>query len=195
MTSRLSGWGTGIYDFNNDGWKDIFVANGDVQDNAELISDRKSRQQNLLLLNDGKNGFNGQLFGLPSQYRGAAFGDFDRDGRIDVVVTRLNEPPVLLRNIASASNHWLAVKLVGHASNRDGIGARITFKSSGGIQINHVSTAVGYASSSDAVVHFGLGSSSAIDSLTIEWPSGLSQRVAHPAIDTYLVVQEPTGPA
>ena len=89
----------GIFDFDNDGWKDVFVAAGDVQDNTELFSSRKSRQQNLLLLNDGRGAFRAAFTGPPALNRGAAFGDFDRDGRVDAVVTRLNEPPVLLRNI------------------------------------------------------------------------------------------------
>src|ERR1041385_3910305 len=99
ISAALSGWSLGIFDFDNDGWKDVFVATGDVQDNTELLSSRKSREQNLLLLNDRPRVFRPAFAGAPAQHRGVAFGDFDRDGRIDAVVTRLNQAPVLLRNV------------------------------------------------------------------------------------------------
>jgi hypothetical protein len=190
LTSLFSGWGLGIYDFNNDGWKDVFIANGDVQDNSEMISDRKSRQQNLLLLNDAHGGFLSRLIGAPAQHRGAAFGDFDRDGRIDAVVTRLNEPPLLLRNVTPDANHWLAIELSGRRSNRSAIGARVTVETDSGTQVNHVSSAVGYASSSDLVVHFGLGTSASVRKATIEWPSGVVQTIQKPQPDHYLVIRE-----
>jgi len=190
LTSLLSGWGLGIYDFDNDGWKDIFIANGDVQNNSEQISDRKSRQQNLLLMNDARGGFSSRLIGKAAQHRGVAFGDFDRDGRVDVVVTRLNEPAILLRNVAPTANHWLALKLVGRSSNRDAIGARVVLETDAGAQINHVSSAVGYASSSDFVVHFGLGARASVRRATVEWPSGITQTIEHPKPDNYLIVRE-----
>jgi hypothetical protein len=189
-TMLLSGWGVGAYDFDNDGWKDIFVANGDVQDNTEQYSSRKSRQQNLLLTNDRAGGFRAQLLGKPAFYRGAAFADFDRDGRVDTVVTRLGENPVLLRNVSATRNHWLTLKLIGTKSNRDGIGALVTVSAAGRRQINRVTTAVGYASSSDLAVHFGLGSCARVDQLDVEWPSGIRQSVKDIQADRYLTLRE-----
>ncbi len=190
-TLPLSGWGIGIFDFDNDGWKDVFTANGDVQDNTELFTSRKSRQQNLLLLNNGKGSFKAQTLGTPAQYRGAAFGDFDRDGRVDVVVTRLNEPPVLLRNMMGAENHWIGLKLIGNRSNRDAVGARVLIRNGQTKQVNHVTTAVGYASSSEPTVHFGLGTSTEVDQIEIEWPSGSKQMLKKVAADRYVTIREP----
>ena len=190
-TANLSGWGIGIFDFDNDGWKDIFTANGDVQNNTEQYSGRKSRQQNLLLMNGGKAGFHKELLGMPALHRGVAFGDFDKDGRVDAVVTRLNDTPLLLNNRSAGGNHWIGLKLVGRSSNRDGIGARLVLRSGGSAQTNHLTGSTGYASSSELTVHFGLGNQSAVDRLDIEWPSGKRQRLEGVAADRYLRVDEP----
>ena len=107
--------------------------------------------------------------------RGVAFGDFDRDGRVDAVVTRLNEPPVLLRNITASDYRWLALKLIGARNNRDAIGARVTLRSGGAVQVNHVTASTGYACSSELAVHFGLGRNTRADSVEIEWASGSRQ--------------------
>jgi hypothetical protein len=194
ISAPLSGWSMGIFDFDNDGWKDVFVAAGDVQDNTELLSSGKSRQQNLLMLNDGRGAFRSELVGPAAQNRGVAFGDFDRDGRVDAVVTRLNEPPVLLRNIMGEGNHWLALRLVGTRSNRGGIGTRVTIRSGGITQVNHVTTSTGYACSSEVAVHFGLGRSVKADSIEIEWPSGLRQTLANVSADSFLTVHERIAP-
>jgi hypothetical protein len=191
LSMPVSGWSTGIFDFDNDGWKDVFVAAGDVQDNTESFSSRRSRQQNLLLLNDGRGAFRSAFIGPPALNRGAAFGDFDRDGRVDAVVTRLNEPPVLLRNIMGEDNRWIALKLVGGRSNRDAIGARVTLRSGGLVQVNRVTTSTGYACSSEAVVHFGLGRATRAESIEIEWPSGSRQTLADIPAGSYLTVREP----
>jgi hypothetical protein len=190
ITMPLSGWSVGIFDFDNDGWKDMFVAAGDVQDNTELLSSRKSRQQNLLLLNDGHGVFRGAAAGPAALNRGVAFGDFDRDGRVDAIITRLNEPPVVLRNLMGAGNHWIALNLIGVRSNRDGIGARVTIRSGGVTQVNHVTTSTGYACSSEPAAHFGLGRSTRAESIEIEWPSGLRQALTNVPADAYLIVRE-----
>jgi hypothetical protein len=190
-TVAVSGWGVGIVDLDNDGWKDIFTANGDVQDNNELFSSRTSRQRNLLLLNDRKGFFQPQLIGAPSLYRGLAFGDFDRDGRMDVVVTRLNDTPVLLRNMANPTRHWLNLKLVGHRSNREAIGARVLLRGGTLKQINHVTSSLGYESSSEPTVHFGLGERAIADSIEILWPSGTRQILKNVPADHYITVNEP----
>jgi len=148
------------------------------------------------LLNDGKGGFYPQPIGTPAQHRGAAFADFDRDGRVDVVITRLNESPVLLRNVTGVSKgHWIAINLIGTRSNRDGIGTRLTLRNSGPVQVNHATTAVGYASSSESTVHFGLGDRETIKELEIEWPSGIRQSLRDLPADRYLTVREPGPPS
>jgi hypothetical protein len=190
ISAPFSGWSLGIFDLDNDGWKDVFVAAGDVQDNTERLSSGKSRQQNLLMLNDGHGAFAGVPIGSPGLNRGVAFGDFDRDGRIDAVVTRLNEAPILLRNTMGAGNHWLALQLVGAKSNRSAIGARITVRSGGLTQMNHVTSSTGYACSSELAVHFGLGRSSRASSIEIEWPSGTRQTLTNVAADSLLTVRE-----
>jgi hypothetical protein len=190
LTMAVSGWSTGIFDFDNDGWKDVFVAAGDVQDNTESFSSRKSRQQNLLLVNDGHGAFRSAFAGPAALNRGVAFGDFDRDGRVDAVVTRLNERPVLLRNVMGAGNHWIGFKLIGARSNRDGIGARISVRSGGMEQVNRVTTSTGYACSSEATVHFGLGRGTQADSVEIEWPSGARQTLANVPAGSYVTLRE-----
>ena len=190
VSMPLSGWSMGIFDFDNDGWKDVFVAAGDVQDNTEMLSSGKSRQQNLLMLNDGHRAFRAVFVGPPAQNRGIAFADFDRDGRVDAVITRLNEPPVLLRNVMGAGNHWIALQLIGARSNRDAIGARVVVRSGGLTQVNHVTTSTGYACSSEPAVHFGLGRSTRVDRIELIWPSGSRQRLTDVPADSYLTVRE-----
>jgi hypothetical protein len=174
-TIAHSGWSTGIYDFDLDGHKDIFVANGDVQDNTEVYSNRASKQWNQLLRNKGDGTFEDIRIGAPAQHRGAAFADFDGDGRIDAVVTRLNEAPVFYRNTYGARRQWIAVKLEGTKSNRDGIGAEIRITAGGRTQYWPVSTAVGYASASTPVVYAGLGDATQAD-IEVRWPSGSRQK-------------------
>jgi len=186
-----SGWGLGVFDFDNDGWKDIFTANGDVQDNTGLFSSRASKQQNQLLLNGAKGTFTSTLFGDPAQHRGAAFADLDGDGRIDAVVTRLGAPPLLLRNTLGQGNHWLAIHLKGRRSNRDGLGARIRIVAAGKAQYWQVSTAVGYLSSSEKTARFGLAKATIVDLIEITWPSGLKQSLKDIPADQILTVEEP----
>jgi hypothetical protein len=190
-TLPWSGWSNGMYDLNNDGWKDLFAAGGDVQDNTEVYSSRKSRLANLLLWNSGDGTFRAEILGKPSLHRGAAFADLDGDGQVDVVVSRLQDRPAVLRNRSGAGRHWIALRLIGAASNRDAIGARVRLETAAGTQWNHVTTSVGYASSSDRVVHFGLGSEQRVQRLEIHWPSGRVQPMEDLAADRYLEVREP----
>ena len=193
ISMPFSGWSVGIFDFDNDGWKDVFAAAGDVQNNTELLSSRKSRLQNLLLMNDGRGAFRPALAGPAAQNRGVAFGDFDRDGRVDAVVTRLNEPPVLLRNVLGSGNHWIALRLIGGKSNRDAIGARVTIRAGGLTQVNHVTTSNGFGCSSEPPVHFGLGPSTRVDSVEIAWPSGSRQTLTDIPAGSYVSVRESSG--
>jgi hypothetical protein len=189
-TMALSGWSAGVFDFDNDGWKDLFAANGDVNDNTEMFSSRKSRQPNLLLLNKRDGTFGPSPVGAPALHRGAAFGDLDGDGRIDVVMTVLNGPPVLLRN-ESKGGHWIGLRLRGTTSNRDGIGARVQLATGAGKQWNHATSSVGYASSSEPVVHFGLGDATQVDAIEIRWPGGKVQTLEKLKADRYHTVTEP----
>ncbi|MBI4905819.1 MAG: CRTAC1 family protein [Acidobacteria bacterium] len=189
-TMALSGWGAGIYDFDNDGRKDIFAACGDVQTNTEAYSSRKSRQRNLLLMAKADGTFQAREVGTPALHRGAAFADLDGDGRVDVVVTRLGEPPLVLRNAAGAGNHWIAFRLQGTQSNRDAIGAQVHLITTEGEQWNHVSTSVGYASSSEKEVRFGLGVKAQVKEVEIVWPSGARSRMDRPGVDRIHLVRE-----
>jgi enediyne biosynthesis protein E4 len=192
----FTGWSNGIVDFNNDGWKDLFVACGALGDNTEMFSNRKSRQQNMVFANlaNGKFEDVSAAAGLrePGIHRGAAFGDFDGDGRVDAVVSRIGEPAELLRNISPSGNHWLAVRLRGRRSNRDGIGAWIhVVTSSGAERWNRVTTATGYGCSSDRTAFFGLGRDAGTRRLEVNWPSGTRQVLENATADRYLTVEEP----
>ncbi len=189
-----SGWSTGFYDFDNDGYKDIFVAGGHVLDNADLKPGHKPRYPNIVFPNHGDGTFTGQEVGSPAFHRGAAFGDFNRDGKIDAVVTRLNEQPLVLINTSPAAGHWIELRLEGTRSNRDGIGALVRLSGPLGSQWNRATTAVGYASSSDRIVHFGLGTQTVIPVMEIAWPSGVKQRLTNVAADRLLTIREPPQP-
>lgn len=185
----MSGWSTGFFDFNNDGWKDIFTSNSHVQDNVELTSSRKSRQANTVFVNEGGR-FRMELIPGEAFHRGAAFGDFDRDGRIDVAVSRLNEKAVWFRNISAGAGHWITLRLRGVKSNRDGIGALVRIETAAGAQWNRVTTAVGYACSSEPIVHFGLGTEKVVKVLEINWPSGTKTRLENLPADRSVVIEE-----
>jgi tetratricopeptide (TPR) repeat protein len=184
-----TGWSNAVADLNNDGTKDLVVAAGDVMDNAEL-SGRVTRQPLLVFLNKGAANFDSQKLPGAAQYRGLAYGDFDRDGRVDLVATRLNEAPLVLRNTTKAGN-WIAIRLTGRASNRDGIGALIHIASAHGAQWNRVITSTGYGCSSDRVAHFGLGGDTTVNSVEITWPSGIRQSLGPLAANQLYSIDEP----
>jgi enediyne biosynthesis protein E4 len=190
LTTTRSGWSNGFFDFNNDGWKDLFTANSDVNDLIDLFQSTHYKQPNSLLasLRDGTfQDVSAEAgFTLSRAHRGSAFADFDNDGRIDIVVSALGEPAELWQNISPDVNHWLILRLIGTRSNRDGIGAVIRL----GDQWNHVTTAVGYASSSSPAVHFGTGKLEKIAQLEIRWPSGIVQVLQNVATNQVLEVHE-----
>ncbi len=197
MLSRpRSGWGNGIVDLNNDGWKDLFVACADVMDSSGSFRERVP-MANAVFVNlkngrfaDGSAGA-GDQFARKAVHRGAAFGDIDNDGRLDVVVTALDGALELWRNVSPAPRHWLLVKTVGTKSNRDGMGAKVKIVTASGAQYSHVSSAVGYGCASDRRVHFGLGAEDAVNELTIAWPSGKPQTLKGVKADQILTVREP----
>jgi tetratricopeptide (TPR) repeat protein len=186
---RLSGWGAGLYDLDNDGFKDLFTANGHALTNVERVSTLESRQAPSVFRNLGDGRFEHGSVGEKALYRGAAFGDLNHDGKIDVVVTRLGEQPVVMTNVTESGNHWLRVRLRGHQSNRDGIGARIRVTTADGSQWNHATTSVGYGGSSECEVHFGLGANGSAR-LEIDWPSGVHQVLENVAADRVVEIEE-----
>jgi hypothetical protein len=197
ITRQMAGWSTCVCDFDNDGWKDIFVARSHALSPLGGRGER-AKQVNSVFHNRSGSAFNDLTLaaGLgarsPQMYRGAAFGDLNGDGRLDVVVTALNAPAELWINAGAAENHWLALRLVGTVSNRDAVGARVTMETSRGKQYNHVTTAVGYASSSAGPVHFGLGADTVAKQIDIQWPSGKTQRLENVVADQVLrIVEEP----
>ncbi|HKX31643.1 MAG TPA: FG-GAP-like repeat-containing protein, partial [Blastocatellia bacterium] len=196
-TVRRSGWGLGLYDFNNDGFKDLFTANSHVNDNIELYNEQTYRQSNSLLVNQGNGTFTdvtasaGDDFQAKRAHRGCAFADFDHDGKIDVVTTSLNEPAELFLNQSPDGPHWLTLRLIGVRSNRAGLGVKVKLVTpSGARQFNQATTSVGYASSSSPWVHFGLGSESRVQLLEIRWPSGATQVLRDLQADRVLEVRE-----
>jgi len=199
LARRLTGWGTGIYDYN-DGWKDIFTCNSAILDNSEIIEGTPYKLRNTLFRNNGNGSFSdvsgsaGNAFQQASPHRGAAFGDLNNDGRIDVVTSSLGAPPEILLNRTQNGHHWLLIELEGTKSNRDGLGAKIAITSGGLRQYNHATTSVGYGSSSDRRVHFGLGKESTVQLLEVTWPSGIRQTLHNISADQILKLQEPSPP-
>jgi len=201
LTRLMSGWSNGIVDLDNDGWKDLVVARGNVMDNiAEISKHFTYAEPNSLFRNLGNGRFEdvsstaGPDFTKPLPHRGLAYGDLDNDGRMDLVITTLGGPVQVLRNVTETHNHWILLKLIGSKSNRMGIGAKLRVTTEDGRQLyNEATTSTGYAASSDPRVHFGLGSSSLIRELEIRWPSGIRQLLHDVAPDHILVVTEPRG--
>ena len=198
VTSQMSGWGNGIFDFDNDGWKDLFVARSNVLDNiSQLVAEREYPERNSVFRNLGNGRFEDVAteadpdFERAAAHRGAAFGDIDNDGRVDAVVTVLNGPVKVFHNISSEKNHWILLKLEGSKSNRMGIGAQIRVTTEDGhVQWNEVTTAVGYASSSDSRVHFGVGLNRHIKEIEIRWPSSIRQVIQNADVDQILTIHE-----
>lgn len=198
LSRSMGGYSPVVSDLDNDGWKDLFVSRGHVQAHTggrEVIDQHNSVFRNLnngtFEAFTGEAGFAAQP---PRRHRGSALGDLDGDGRTDVVVTALMGPAEVWMNDSPANRHWLALKLIGAASNRDGIGAAIKVTSKRLVQYNHVTTAAGYASSSAGPVHFGMGMDGQADLIEIRWPSGAVQRLTGVKCDRVVEVREP-GPA
>ena len=202
-TLANTGWSNGIVDLDNDGWKDLFVAGGGVVDPKGDFADRAPRE-NTVYVNtgqgrfvDGTKGAGREFASRRAVHRGAAFGDLDGDGRVDVVTTALEDRMEIWRNASPAPNHWLLVRTVGTRSNRDGAGAKLRLTTAAGVQYSHVNTAVGYGCASDPRVHFGLGPDAVAKELRIEWPSGTVDVLADVKADRVLTVREgeTAGPA
>jgi enediyne biosynthesis protein E4 len=192
LSQHLSGWSNGFIDYDNDGWKDIFSANGDV-DNLTPASP----QHDTMFENQGGKEFldvsaeMGPDFLRVGYQRGSAFADLNNDGFLDLVVTSLNEKPRILVNSADNGNHWLLLKLVGHKCNRDAVGARVKLTTPAGRTLyNHVTGSVGFMSTSDLRVHFGLGTETRAATIEVQWPGGASQTLKDVAADRIVRIEE-----
>ena len=198
MTLLHSGWGVHFLDYDNDGRKDLLIAQGHDLDTIELNYPQLRYKEPMLLARNTGKGFvdvsatSGEIFHQAWTGRGLASGDLDNDGRIDAVVTTNGGPAYILHNETVTTNHWLTLSLVGHRSNRDGIGAVIKLTTSTGSQYLTVTPAGSYLSSSDKRAHFGLGSDATVNLIEIRWPSGIIQKLEHVHGDQILTVDEDT---
>ena len=196
---RMSGFGTRFIDYDNDGWRDIFIANGHVLDNIELFHADTTHAEKKTVYRNQRGTFQdvtaqlGPDLLIPRVSRAAAFADFDNDGDIDVLVTNNGQAPQLLRNDGGNRNHWLEVGLVGVRSNRDGIGARVKLTAGAMTQIDEAKGGMSYQSAHDPRLHFGLGDVTRADVVEVRWPSGIVDRLQNVAADRVVVLREGFG--
>ena len=189
-------WGTGVYDFDDDGWPDIMVFHGGL---IQMIPQEHSVFRGL-----GEGRFEdvsataGPALSIKTVARGACFADYDNDGRVDAFVVNLNGKGMLLRNVSTGTGHWIAIRLKGartdknnSGSNRDGIGARVEVWVGGREQMAERVASSGYLSQDDARLHFGLGTAEKVDKIVVHWPSGRTQRLENLSVDRVLTVEEP----
>ena len=199
MTLKHSGWGVRFFDYDNDGWKDLFITQGHDLDTIQLtFPDLRYKEPILLARNTGKGFVDvsaqaGDIFQKALVGRGLAIGDIDNDGRLDAVVTTNDGALYVLHNATQTQNHWLTLELVGHQSNRDAIGAEVKVVTAKGSQWATVTTAGSYLSSSDKRLHFGLGSETVAGTIEIHWPSGIRQTLKDIRGDQILKIQEPVA--
>lgn len=197
LTMPHSGWGMKWIDYDNDGWLDLFVAQGHVMDNIELTEPTLRYLEPPLLLQNNQGRFanvsreSGGVFTTPTAARGAACGDIDNDGFVDIAINCNNGPAIILRNRGGNGNHWLTLNLIGTSSNSDAIGAKIRLLTDSGQQTRFVSTAGSYISASDKRAHFGLGASKKVRLIEITWPGGIPQRLELVAADQILTIKQP----
>jgi hypothetical protein len=199
VETRFLGWGAGIFDADNDGYPDLFWVTGSVYPEIEKDLPSYPYRSPRILFRNLKNGKFEELLdqagpGVATAHssRGCAFGDFDNDGDIDMVIMNMNEPPSLLRNDVTGSNHWLKVKLIGTKSNRSAIGARVTAHYGGHVQAQEVLSQASFYSANDQRLHFGLGEATTAD-LEIRWPNGTMEKLANVAADHLVIVREGSG--
>jgi enediyne biosynthesis protein E4 len=197
LNTRWLGWGCGFLDVDNDGWPDIFLVNGHVYPEVvRLTTEAGYAQRKVLYLNLGNGRFEdisdkvGGAVTEPTSARGCAFGDFDNDGDIDILINPVNAYPELLRSDSNTKNNWITVKLVGVKSNRDGIGARVRCVTADGSQIDEVRSGGSYYSQNDLRVHFGVGKNQKVKAVEIRWPSGQTDTLGDVAVNRIITVKE-----
>jgi len=210
-TFHLSGFGTRFMDYDNDGARDLFIANGHILDNIELVhAGTHYAEPKLMFRSTGRGLFEnvsdrlGSDFTLPKVSRGVAVGDYDNNGRLDILVNNNGEAPQLLRNVLTAagagdgasrsdSSHWLEILLIGTKSNRDGVGARVKLTAGNLVQYDQRKGGMSYQSAQDPRLHFGLGSRNMVEAIEIRWPSGMITKIDKVAADQIITVKEGSG--
>jgi hypothetical protein len=200
-TDGLTAWGAGAFDFDNDGLKDLFTADAAILDNSVEVEHRPYRLPDRVFRNVGNFRFEdatsraGADMAVAAAHRGAAFGDLNNDGNVDVVVTVLNGAPEILMNRTKSDHHWILLNLVGVKDNRDGLGTKVKITTAHGSQYNQATTAVSYNSASDKRVHFGLGEDAVIERIELSWPSGVKQVLRDVKADQVLTIREASASA
>ncbi|MGA8409246.1 MAG: CRTAC1 family protein [Candidatus Acidiferrales bacterium] len=197
--NRYVSWGAGIVDLDNDGYPDLFLVTGNVYPELEKVFPQLPYSSPRIIFRNLGNGRFAELIddagpGIAARHpsRGCAFGDFDNDGDLDIVIMNVNQPPSLLRNDAPPQNHWLKIKLIGTKSNRSAIGARVLLRYVKKIQAQALLSQSSYISSNDPRLHFGLGDDTAAD-IEVRWPNGLEESFKNVAADRLVVIQEGAG--
>jgi hypothetical protein len=199
IENRYVSWGTGIVDLDNDGWPDIFLVTGNVYPELEKIYIDLPYKGPRILFRNLRNGSFERLIneagpGISARHpsRGCAFGDFDNDGDLDMVIMNVNEAPTLLRNDAPKGNHWLKVKLVGTKSNRSAIGARVLLRYGTQVQAQALMSQSSYLSVNDPRLHFGIGEETSVD-IEVHWPNGLTESAKQVAANRLVTFKEGSG--
>jgi hypothetical protein len=197
QNTRYVGWGTGFFDFNNDGWKDLVLVNGHAFPEVDRLNIDIHYKDRAILYENLKNGkFRdiseqaGPAVLEKHSSRGLALGDFDNDGAVEVAINNQNETPSLWKQSTAFPNHWVTLQLIGSRSNRSGIGARVKVVAEGHAQYGEVRSGGSYLSQSDLRLHFGLGQASTVDEIDVDWPSGAKQVLKGQAVDRVLVTRE-----
>jgi hypothetical protein len=199
-TYHMSGFGTRFLDFDNDGWRDLFIANGHVLDNVTRYHADTAYAEPKIVYRNVSGMFRdataelGPDLRVPRVSRGLAIADYDNDGDLDVLITNNGQAPQLLRNDGGNRKHWIEVRLIGSKSNRDGIGAAVKVTAAGRTQFDQAKGGMSYQSAHDPRLHFGLGDATRVDSIEVKWPSGAVDRVVGAAADRVITIREGNSP-
>ena len=194
------GWGTAFFDYDNDGWPDLLVVNGHVYPQVDRVDvGSKYAQRILLFHNEGNGTFSevaaqtGEALLVPRVSRGAAFGDIDNDGQIEVVINNLDGKPTILHTVGGPKNNWITIKTLGKGPNRDALGARVKVVAGDLVQVDEVRSGGSYLSASDLRLHFGLAKKAQVESIEVHWPDGHVESVKNVTPNQFLTIQEGRG--